>query len=62
VDEALAELLESDDPRTLGLRKVGKWKGIYSYEVGRQFRILYDVRPEERIVELLDVGTHGVYR
>jgi mRNA-degrading endonuclease RelE of RelBE toxin-antitoxin system len=58
----LRDLLSADDPRRLGLRKVGKWEGVYSYEVGRQFRILYNVRFEERIVELLDVGTHGVYR
>ena len=58
----MRELLNADDPRRLGLRKVGKWQGIYSYEIGRQFRILYDVRFEEGIVELLDVGTHIVYR
>ncbi len=62
VDEALLELLSSDDPTRLGLRKVGKWKGILSYEIGRQFRILYRVRVQDRTVELLDVGTHGVYR
>ena len=62
VDEAILQLLNSDDPTKLGLRKVGKWKGVYSYEIGRQFRLLYSVRFEERVVEFLDVGTHGVYR
>jgi addiction module RelE/StbE family toxin len=62
VDEAILRLLNSDDPTRLGLRKVGKWKGVYSYEIGRQFRLLYAVRFEDRVVELLDVGTHGVYR
>lgn len=62
VDEALLELLNAGDPTRLGLRKVGKWEGVYSYEIGRQFRILYKVRFEDRTVELLDVGTHGVYR
>lgn len=62
VDEAILQLLNSDDPAKLGLGKVGKWKGVYSYEIGRQFRLLYSVRFEERVVELLDVGTHGVYR
>ena len=28
----------------LGHRKVGRWKGVYSYEIGRQFRLLYSVR------------------
>jgi mRNA-degrading endonuclease RelE of RelBE toxin-antitoxin system len=62
VDQALAQLLESEDPTELGLRKVGRWKGVYSYEIGRQFRILYQVRPEDHTVVFHDVGTHGVYR
>ena len=62
VDEAILHLLNSEDPTKLGLRKVGRWKGVYSYEIGRQFRILYTVRFNDRTVELLDVGTHGVYR
>jgi addiction module RelE/StbE family toxin len=62
VDEAILQLLNSVDPTKLGLKKVGRWKGVYSYEIGRQFRLLYSVRFEERVVELLDVGTHGVYR
>ena len=61
-DDAMAQLLESDDPAELGLRKVGRWKGVYSYEVGRQFRILYTVRFEDRTILFLDIGTHGVYR
>lgn len=43
VDEATLQLLSSDDPTKLGLRKVGRWKGVYSYEIGRQFRLLYSV-------------------
>ena len=62
VDEALLQLIDSDDPRELGSRKIGKWKGAYSYEIGRQFRILYSVRLEKHTIELLDVGTHDIYR
>ncbi len=62
VDDAILNLLNTDDPSKLGLRKVGRWKGVYSYEIGRQFRILYFVKFEERVVQFLDVGTHGVYR
>ncbi len=62
VDEAILQLLNSEDPTKLGLRKVGKWEGVYSYEIGRQFRLLYSVRFEDRVVSFLDVGTHGVYR
>lgn len=58
----MTELLGSEDPTRLGLRKVGKWKGVLSYEIGRQFRILYTVRFKTNTVVFLDVGTHGVYR
>ena len=61
-DEAMAQLLESEDPTRLGLRKVGRWKGVYSYEIGRQFRLLYTVRFEDHTIVFLDIGTHGVYR
>ena len=62
VDQAILQLLNSEDPTRLGLRKVGRWKGVYSYEIGRQFRLLYSVMSADNVVELLDVGTHGVYR
>jgi mRNA-degrading endonuclease RelE of RelBE toxin-antitoxin system len=62
VDEAVEQLLDSPDPRRLGLRKAGRWKGAYSYEIGRQFRILYSFKFEARTIVFLDVGTHGVYR
>ncbi len=62
VDEAMGHLLESEDPTRLGLRKVARWKGVFSYEIGKQFRVLYTVRFEDRTVVFLDVGTHGVYR
>jgi len=55
-------LLESQDPSKLGLRKVGRWKGVYSYEIGLQFRLLYSVRFIEHTIVFHDVGTHGVYR
>lgn len=56
------ELLSADDPTKLGLRKVGKWKGVYSFEIGRQFRLLYAINFEDRVVQFLDVGTDVVYR
>ena len=56
------QLLESEDPSKLGLRKVGKWKGVYSYEIGRQFRLLYSARFEEHTIVFHDIPTHGVYR
>ncbi len=62
VDEAVARLLENEDPTRLGLRKVGRFKGVYSYEIGRQFRVLYQVRFVDHTIVFHDVGTHGVYR
>ena len=62
VDEAMEQLLDSDDPRRLGLRKVARWEGAYSYEIVRQFRVLYSIKLEARTIIFLDVGTHGVYR
>jgi len=58
----MEQLVDSEDPRRLGLRKVGHWKGAYSYEIGRQFRILYSLDIESQTIVFLDVGTHGVYR
>ncbi len=61
VDQSIRELMESENPATLGLRKIGKWKGVYTYEIGRRYRIFYTVRFDQRIVELLHVGGHELY-
>jgi len=37
VDEAIKQLMESNDPTSLGVRKIGKWKGTYTYEIGRRY-------------------------
>jgi mRNA-degrading endonuclease RelE of RelBE toxin-antitoxin system len=58
----MAQLLESENPTRLGLRKVGRWKGVCSYGIGRRFRLLYAVRFEDHTIVFLDIGTHGVYR
>jgi len=62
VDETMSQLMESEDPTKLGLRKVARWKGVYSYEIGRQFRVLYQVKFDSHTIVFHDVGTHGVYR
>jgi len=61
VNNALTELSNAEDPRTLGEAKYGKWKGAYSYDIGRQYRILYAVDFKTRSVILLNVGTHKIY-
>ncbi len=61
VDEAIKQLMESDDPTSLGARKIGKWKGAYTYEIGRRYRIFYKILFQQRTVEFLDVGGHELY-
>ena len=45
VNEAIREILNSEEPRTLGRPKLGKWKGAYGYDIGRAIRVLYSVEP-----------------
>jgi addiction module RelE/StbE family toxin len=61
VNGALEELSNREDPRTLGEAKYGKWKGAYSYDIGRQYRILYAVDFNTRSLILLTVGSHKIY-
>jgi addiction module RelE/StbE family toxin len=56
--EAIKTLASSDDPRKLGTFKRGKKYAAYYYELGRSFRIVYQVINEEMIILLLDVGDH----
>jgi len=61
VDEAIEQLMGSDDPTVLGVRKIGQWKGAYTYEIGRRYRIFYIVLFQQRTIEFLDVGGHELY-
>lgn len=58
VDQALRELAESEDPRLLGVRKIGKWKGVLTYEIGRRYRIFYSVVFDQKTIHVLHVGGH----
>jgi addiction module RelE/StbE family toxin len=58
---ALESLSNVEDPRALGELKYGKWKGAYSYEIGRQYRILYAVDFNTRSIILLNIGSHKIY-
>ncbi len=53
--------MQSDDPVSLGIRKIGKWKGAYTYEIGRRYRLFYVIQFEQRTVYFLDVGGHEIY-
>lgn len=61
VDGAIREIVNADDPRTLGKPKLGKWRGAYGYDVGRAFRVIYSVEPGERLVVFLRCGPHSIY-
>jgi mRNA-degrading endonuclease RelE of RelBE toxin-antitoxin system len=41
------DILNSDDSRSLGRPKLGKWHGAYGYDVGRAIRVLYSVDSRE---------------
>ena len=59
--EAIHDLVASRDPRKLGEHKTGPLSCLHTYEIGRQYRILYDVVNEERVIVLLRVGLHKIY-
>ena len=61
VNSAVKDIVSSDDPRELGRPKLGKWKGAYGYDVGRDLRVLYAVDPSSRIVTFLRCGRHAIY-
>lgn len=61
VNEAIKDVLDSDNPVTLGRPKYGKWKGVYGYDVRRATRVLYSVDSRERIMVFLRCGPHTIY-
>ena len=62
ISNAVDSLSNAEDPRILGEPKYGRWKGAYSYNIGRQYRIMYAVDFNTESIILLDVGTHKIYR
>lgn len=62
VEQAVQELEGCEDPRRLAHQLRGRWEGLYSHEIGLQYRMVFRVDSESRVIELLAVGTHKVYR
>jgi len=60
-DEAIENLLTAEDPTKLGHRLHGRWEGTFSYAIGKQFRLIFQVDFEKRSVVFLAVGTHKIY-
>lgn len=56
--KAIRTLAGSDDPRRLGTFKRGKKYAAYYYELGKSFRLVYQIINEEMVILLLDVGDH----
>lgn len=61
IEAAVQELVSSEEPRKLGHRLHGRLEGLYSYEIGRQYRIVYRVDFGKKIIEFLATGSHKVY-
>jgi addiction module RelE/StbE family toxin len=58
VQSAINELESSDDPMKLGEPKQGSLKNCFAYDIGRKYRIIYNVCKIEIVVLLLKVGKH----
>ncbi|MGI0047754.1 MAG: type II toxin-antitoxin system RelE family toxin [Nitrosotalea sp.] len=58
---AVRDLVASQDPRKMGDHKTGPLNCLHTYELGQQFRVLYDVQFEQDLLVLLRVGTHKIY-
>lgn len=56
VDESLIALAESSNPRLLGTFKPSL--GVWAFELNDSYRMLYDVRDSENLIELFRVGDH----
>lgn len=50
--EAIRDLAAIHDPRKLGEHKTGPLSCLHTYDIGRQYRILYDVVNEEHTLVL----------
>jgi mRNA-degrading endonuclease RelE of RelBE toxin-antitoxin system len=61
VDGAIRDILNSEDPRRVGRAKLGRWRGAYGYDVGRDVRVLYSLEARERLVVFLRCGPHTIY-
>lgn len=59
VKEALDILVNSENPRKFAVHKTARYNCIHAYEIGRQYRILFDVLDKTNTIQFLKVGTHS---
>jgi len=56
IQNTIKELCESNNPTKLGNYK--KHMKVYSYEIGNNYRIIYDVQLAEQVIVFIRVGDH----
>lgn len=56
VQDAIEALCISEKPTALGIYK--KHMEVYAYEIGSNYRIIYDVKITENIIVFIRVGDH----
>lgn len=61
INGIIKELAESKNPRQVGVHKTARYNCIHAYEIGKQYRILYDIDENSRTITFLSVGTHEIY-
>ena len=64
IQEAIRNIVESKTPRRLGEHKINNMDCIYGYEIGLQYRILYQVFDisGRKDVAFYRVGLHNIYK
>ena len=55
---AIENLAQSADPASMGARKRGRLRAMYSYRITKSFRLLYSVNYDEGKITLVDLDDH----
>ncbi len=58
IDDAIAEIIGSENPAKLGEQKRGHLRHFYAYDLGRQYRIIYYILHSIKTVVFVNVGSH----
>ena len=57
-DCAVRTLARSESPEDLGIQKKGRFRGYFAYNLGRSYRLIYQVCTLQNAVLLIVVGDH----
>lgn len=58
LNEMVELLKHEDDPRRVGDRKAGQFKGVYTIRLSKQHRLMYQVIDDKHEVRLHKIGDH----